>query len=69
MWRTGEEGCRDTDDRLRLLFILVAVVNAGGDDDGVNRHTGDMGRLPLKHSIERGLRLRSRPVRVFARTM
>lgn len=53
MWRTGEEGCRDADVRLRLLFVLGAVVNAGVDDDGENRHTGGVGRTPLTSSIER----------------
>jgi hypothetical protein len=54
MWCTGEECCRDRDDRLLSLFILVAMVNASvdDDDDEENRHTGGVGSLPSRPSIE-----------------
>ena len=54
MWRTGEEGFRDADDRLRLLFVLAAIVNVGVDDDGENRHTGGVRGSSFEISIEGG---------------
>ena len=54
MWRTGEEGFRDADDRLRSLFVLAAVVNAGADEEEEKRHTGGVGRSSLEPSIKRG---------------